>query len=198
MGGPQPPAFPGGEARARNPRLGRAELARGPLPARRIRCLYRREASLQRQGEHRVVPQLVQPVVVVPELLDQHSPPGRVQQVLEETGQSSAGGTPGPTAVPDNRRWAPTSPQPPAGERHSTPEARTPRLPTVCSVRTDDRGCGSCVLAARRGLSGSKDSSTRIKALRFQRKSLAPERDLLAWDPAAQLRVENRRTEHGA
>ena len=59
-----------------------------PLPARRIRCLYGREAGLQGEGEHGVVPQLVQPVVVVPELLDQHPPPGRVQQVLEEAGQS--------------------------------------------------------------------------------------------------------------
>lgn len=56
----------------------------------RIRCLYGREAGLQREGEHRAVAQLVQPVVVVPELLDQHPPPGRVQQVLEEKGRGAA------------------------------------------------------------------------------------------------------------
>lgn len=50
----------------------------------RIRCLYGREAGLQGEGEHGAVAQLVQPVVVVPELLDQHAPPGRVQQVLEQ------------------------------------------------------------------------------------------------------------------
>lgn len=65
--------------------------ARGTLAARRIRCLYRREAGLQGEREHGVVPQLVQPVVVVPELLDQHPPPGRVQQVLQETGQRALG-----------------------------------------------------------------------------------------------------------
>ena len=123
--GHSPPAFPGGRQGHGNPRLGRAELARGPLPARRIRCLYRREASLQRQGEHGVVSQLVQPVVVVPELLDQHSPPGRVQQVLEETGQSGAGGTPGPTAVPGNKQKAGPH-EPTAASRRAAQRARSP------------------------------------------------------------------------
>lgn len=50
----------------------------------RIRGLDGREASLQGEGEHRAVSQLVQAVIVVPKLLHQHSPPGQVQKVLEE------------------------------------------------------------------------------------------------------------------
>lgn len=62
-----------------------ADGARGRRPAAgRIRRLDSGEAGLQGEGEHGVVPQLVQPVVVVPELLGQHAPPGRVQQVLED------------------------------------------------------------------------------------------------------------------
>lgn len=51
----------------------------------RIRGLDGREASLQGEGEHRAVSQLVQAVIVVPKLLHQHSPPGQVQKVLEES-----------------------------------------------------------------------------------------------------------------
>lgn len=49
----------------------------------RIRCLYGRKTSLQSYSKHRVVPQLVQPVVVVPELLDQHLPAVWIQKILK-------------------------------------------------------------------------------------------------------------------
>lgn len=97
-----------------------------PLAARRIRCLYRREASLQCEGEHRVVPQLVQPVVVISELLDEHPPPGRVQQVLEETGQKHVGDTEGDgswkhTAVPTKSKQQTVSMQVKGNRNHSPP-----------------------------------------------------------------------------
>lgn len=57
----------------------------------RIRCLDGRQAGLQCDGEHRVVPQLVQPVVIVAELLDQHLPAGGVQEVLGSGCQGEGG-----------------------------------------------------------------------------------------------------------
>ena len=48
----------------------------------RIRRLDGRQACLEGDGEHRVVSQLMETVVVVSKLLDQHLPSGWVQQVL--------------------------------------------------------------------------------------------------------------------
>lgn len=48
----------------------------------RIRCLYSGKTSLQSYSKHRVVPQLVEPVVVVSELLDQHLPAVWIQKIL--------------------------------------------------------------------------------------------------------------------
>lgn len=53
----------------------------------RIRCFDGRETSLQGDREDRVVSQLVQSVVVISELLDQHLPAGRIQKVLAEHGE---------------------------------------------------------------------------------------------------------------
>lgn len=61
---------------------------RGQGRTRRIRCLYRREPRLQGEGKDRAVSQLVQSVVVISELLDQHSPPGWVQEVLKDNAEA--------------------------------------------------------------------------------------------------------------
>lgn len=50
----------------------------------RIRCLDSRQTSLQSYSEDRVVPQLVQPVVVIPKLLDEHFPACWVQKILRD------------------------------------------------------------------------------------------------------------------
>lgn len=50
----------------------------------RIRCLDGRETSLKGDCEDRVVSQLVQSVVVISELLDQHLPAGWIQKILME------------------------------------------------------------------------------------------------------------------
>lgn len=149
-----------------------------PSPARRIRCLYGREAGLQRQGKHRVVAQLVQPVVVVAELLDQHAPPGRVQQVLQEMGQSRAGDGTGPsTPTASDKAFLACPHQPVPASLDSE----------VC-MDTDDKGGGCCGLVAGRGYSGPKDSTEVSGAKSHSRKKLpAP-----GVTPMSQLELYNR------
>lgn len=77
----------------------------------------------------------MQPVVVISELLDQHPPPGRVQQVLEETGQKGSGILPGDSlekqaAITDSKHVNPILHRPKATGQMAPSPTHPPRLHT--------------------------------------------------------------------
>ena len=135
----------------------------------------------------------MQPVVVVPELLDQHPPPCRVQQVLEEAGQSRDNSKQTPSLFPaDEDEHHPDQPR--AGARraasistHSqataaslsgTPTPSEPMLMpwSVCPFCARDKSRTQGWMESH---SWSGLQNLLLRALRFARRSLMPGNSLL-------------------